>query len=151
MNMASNWPGFSHYMKQTWLKKRFHLQPLAKMDFNFEMLWLLSRERSRVLEQFGTFYPLTQSMELLHGATVTLLALALCILLQGCDREGLLQCQHDLIHLQVGKKRSLITWQFSSDFICSNSASFQNSTGVRSFKGSWSRKQTLISGHDLIL
>lgn len=57
-----------------------------------------------MLGQFGTFYPLTQSMELLHGAALTLLALALCILLQGRDREGLLQCQHDLIHLRVGKK-----------------------------------------------
>lgn len=47
-----------------------------------------------------TFYPLTQSVELLHGAAVTLLALGLCILLQGCHRERLLQSQHDLIDLQ---------------------------------------------------
>lgn len=50
--------------------------------------------------QFSTFYPLTQSVELLYGAAVTLLTLGLCILLQGCHRERLLQSQHDLIHLQ---------------------------------------------------
>lgn len=55
---------------------------------------------NRVQGQFSTFYPLTQSVELLHGAAVTLLTLGLCILLQGCHRKCLLQSQHDLIHLQ---------------------------------------------------
>lgn len=47
-----------------------------------------------------TFYPLTESVELLHGAAVTLLTLVHCILFLGCHREGLLQGQHDFIHLQ---------------------------------------------------
>lgn len=58
--------------------------------------WPQAEQQSGVID---TFYPLTQSVEMLHGAAVTLLALALCVLLQSCHREGLLQCQHDLIHL----------------------------------------------------
>lgn len=49
---------------------------------------------------FFTFYPLTESVELLHGAAVTLLTLGHCILFFGCHREGLLQGQHDFIHLK---------------------------------------------------
>lgn len=58
---------------------------------------------------FPTLYPLTQSVELLHGAAVTLLALGLCILLQGCHRECLLQSQHDLIHLREQNNSSFIS------------------------------------------
>lgn len=43
-------------------------------------------------------------MELQHGATVTLLVVAFCILLHSCYGERLLQGQHDLVHLREQNK-----------------------------------------------
>lgn len=53
---------------------------------------------------FVTFYSLTQLVELQHGATVTLLVVAFCILLHSCYGERLLQGQHDLVHLREQNK-----------------------------------------------
>lgn len=46
-----------------------------------------------------TFYTLTQSVKLLHGAKLALLALGPRRLLQGGHGECLLQSQHNLVHL----------------------------------------------------
>lgn len=74
--------------------------------------------------QCPTFNPLTQLVELLHRAAVTLLALGLCILLQCCDRERLFQGEHDLIHLQEKCNIHFIS------FIISLSSSFTENKNI---------------------
>lgn len=70
---------------------------------------------SFIKAEFSTFYPLAQSVELLHGAAVTLLALRLCILLHGRHGERLLQGQHDFIHLDKSRKKRKKESSFSSN------------------------------------
>lgn len=49
-----------------------------------------------------TLDAVTEAVQMLHGAGVTLQALGPSALLQGGHGERLLQSQHDLIHLPMG-------------------------------------------------
>lgn len=94
---------FLNLLTQLWCKRpsssvkgglmRSHSGENKKMIcvfLHFKYSTSVKRKGFKLEVLFTTFYSLTQPVELLHGAAVTLLALGLCILLQGCHRERLL-------------------------------------------------------------